>query len=72
MKKKSAFTLIELLVVITIISILMAMLFPVLSGYMERARAMTCLNNLKRLGQGITQYLSDSKGSIHFGMAGIG
>ena len=64
MKKKSAFTLIELLVVITIISILMAMLFPVLSGYMERARAMTCLNNLKSLGQGITQYLSDSKGSF--------
>lgn len=64
MKKKSAFTLIELLVVITIITILMALLFPVLSGYMERARAMTCLNNLKSLGQGITQYMTDSKGSF--------
>ena len=64
MKKKSAFTLIELLVVVSIIAILMALLFPVLSGYMERARATGCLNNLKSLGQGITQYLSDSKGSF--------
>ena len=64
MKKKSAFTLIELLVVITIIAILMALLFPALSGYMERARSMTCLNNLKSIGTGITQYLSDSKGSF--------
>ncbi len=64
MKKKSAFTLIELLVVVTIISILMALLFPVLAGYMEKARSMDCLNNLKTLGQGITQYMSDSKGSF--------
>ncbi len=64
MKKKSAFTLIELLVVVSIIAILMALLFPVLSSYMERARATNCLNNLKSLGVGITQYLSDSKGSF--------
>ncbi len=64
MKKKSAFTLIELLVVITIIAILVALLSPALSSYMERARAMTCLNNLKSIGQGITQYMSDSKGSF--------
>ena len=64
MKKKSAFTLIELLVVISIITILMALLFPVISSYMEKGRATACLNNLKSLGQGITQYLSDSKGSF--------
>lgn len=64
MKKKSAFTLIELLVVVSIIAILMALLFPVISSYMERGRSMTCLNNLRSLGTGIIQYMSDSKGSF--------
>lgn len=64
MKKKSAFTLIELLVVVSIIAILMALLFPVLANYMQRGRSMTCLNNLRSLGTGIIQYMSDTKGSF--------
>jgi len=64
MKKKHAFTLIELLVVIAIIAILVALLAPSLMKFMERGRATDCANNLKNLGQGITQYLADSKGSM--------
>jgi prepilin-type N-terminal cleavage/methylation domain-containing protein/prepilin-type processing-associated H-X9-DG protein len=64
MKKKQAFTLIELLVVISIIAILVALLAPSLSKFMERGRATNCANNLKNLGQGITQYISDMKGTM--------
>jgi prepilin-type N-terminal cleavage/methylation domain-containing protein/prepilin-type processing-associated H-X9-DG protein len=64
MKKKQAFTLIELLVVIAIIAILVALLAPSLAKFMERGRATDCANNLKNLGQGITQYMSDMKGTM--------
>jgi prepilin-type N-terminal cleavage/methylation domain-containing protein/prepilin-type processing-associated H-X9-DG protein len=64
MKRKSAFTLIELLVVISIIAILAALLAPTLLRVLEKGKATEDLNNLKNLGQAMTQYMSDQKGSF--------
>lgn len=58
-RTEPAFTLIELLVAIAITSILAALLLTVLSRGMGLARRISCVNNVRQLGQAVQEFVAD-------------
>lgn len=60
--RQRAFTLIELLVVIAIIAILASLLFPMASRFMDRAKGVKCMSNLRRIGVAMNMFVGDHDG----------
>ncbi len=67
---RKGFTLIELLVVIAIIAILAAILFPVFARAREKAKAASCLSNMKQIVLGAAMYVSDYDDNVFGHIAG--
>ncbi len=72
MRRGNGFTLIELLVVIAIIAILAAILFPVFAQARERARAISCVSNLRQIGVASAMYTQDNDEAFPCGWGSSG
>ena len=60
--RRKGLTLIELLVVISVISLLMAMLMPVLAMTRRRGKTVLCLSNLRQLAIAAHMYADNNNG----------
>jgi len=65
--RSPGFTLVELLVVLSIITLLVGLLLPVLSRAREAARLTGCLSNLRQIGIAVENYLSANHEGIPAG-----
>jgi prepilin-type N-terminal cleavage/methylation domain-containing protein/prepilin-type processing-associated H-X9-DG protein len=63
---EQGFTLIELLVVMAIITILAAILLPVLSSIRRKAQATECLSNVRQMAQATMIYCQDNSDYLPF------
>ncbi len=61
------FILVELLVVIGIIALLISILLPSLTAARRSAQSLSCLSNLRQIGNGILAYCADNRGQLPVG-----
>ncbi len=57
------FTLIEVMVVVSVVSVLVAIMVPMLGKVKESARSVQCRSNLRQMGLMAAVYVEDHKGS---------
>jgi len=69
--QKKAFTLIELLVVISVMSLLMAILMPVLARARQRGKTIVCLSNLRQLAIAAQLYTGNNDGYYPIAQMGM-
>jgi prepilin-type N-terminal cleavage/methylation domain-containing protein/prepilin-type processing-associated H-X9-DG protein len=62
MKRKAGFTIIEILAVVTIITVILAIVIPIVSQGKAKAQQTSCLSNQKQLYAAHELYLADSDG----------
>jgi prepilin-type N-terminal cleavage/methylation domain-containing protein len=60
-KDSRGFTMIEMVVVLAVIAILAAVLTPVVTGYVERARFNAAQNDVKNIAAAIVQFNTDTR-----------
>lgn len=65
-KVAPGFTLVELLVVIGIIAILIAILLPTIAAANRTAKTTACLSNIRSIGQALSIYKAEYKGSYPY------
>ena len=65
-RRRAGFTLVELLVVMGIISVLLAVLLPVVGSARAAARQTACAGNLKQIGLGLVNYAQGERGYVPF------
>src|SRR5713101_3686857 len=61
MKESRGFTLIEMVVVLAVIAILAAILTPIVTSYIERARVDAATNDVKKIAAAIVQFNTDTR-----------
>jgi prepilin-type processing-associated H-X9-DG protein/prepilin-type N-terminal cleavage/methylation domain-containing protein len=69
MERRRAFTLVELLVVVGIISVLIALLLPALSGARQQANRIECLAKLRSMSEAARFHAAEHRG--HMPLAGL-
>src|SRR6187401_2774510 len=59
-----AFSLVDVLVTLAVISVLIGLLLPTLSGVRETTRQVVCRSNVRQIGFGIILFADDRAGKL--------